>query len=369
MRVQIRNGGEVVVRTLRIEELTEERMKRFAGRRSGRYYSKNHGIWTIREDKRSDHGRCGEESLAYLQELVASGGTLLGVFEGEVLEGVCGVGSRVFGPGKEYLLLAPVLTAGNHPELAVFRELLEAAGKIGVEFGAHYLYIASNADVEEQLCWRLLGAREVAWYLPEQADCHIPLEYPIINTGDVQDVYTNCPVIRGGRMSMRLVEMSDAEALLRCYSDPSAQKLFNTDHCRDDFRYLTLAEMENAILFWMDAYEAKEFVRFALLDTWTSEVVGTVEIYHYMGEDSWKHRGVVRIDLRSDYENGECLSELLYLINRYAYDVFHVATLAMKAPAAAPQRIAALEQAGYRRTEELLLNRYGDYYIRECLHS
>ena len=46
--------------------------------------------------------------------------------------------------------------------------------------------------------------------------------------------YEKCPVI-GRTVSFRLVEESDTEDLLMCYSDKEYLKIFNSDNCLIDF--------------------------------------------------------------------------------------------------------------------------------------
>lgn len=361
-----------MIRALTSEEITRERIEAFSRTPSPRFYCKAQGIWTLREcDAQNRKQENPEQLVSRLQELLACNGTVLGAWEEDRCIGLCGIGSKRFGPQKEYVEMQVFLVSEQLRSYDAVRELFDMVKQTGRQLGAGYLYMEACAGEREQRCLQTFGFREAAWYrgVPDSEVGVIAMECPLVGDWSVQDVYTHCPTLNGSRMSIGLVQMSDAEELLRCYSDVEAQMIFNTDHCRDDFRYETIAEMEETILFWMDAYEAKEFVRFSVRDDWTNEAVGTVELYHYMGEDAWKHRGILRLDLRSDYENADRLDEILYMINRYAYDLFHVTTLATKAVPRATKRIQALKQAGYQPTEEKLLEQYGDYYVRECLHS
>lgn len=68
-------------------------------------------------------------------------------------------------------------------------------------------------------------------------------------------VYDMCPVLRSTNFTLRLVEKTDAPALLRVYSDEQAVPLFNSDNCNgDDFHYTTLERMEQAIDFWLKSF-------------------------------------------------------------------------------------------------------------------
>ncbi len=359
-----------MVRKLSADELTKEFFEGFLESWSAdKCYRKVQGEWTIVEE-RNVPGDIDNERKRLLAVLQA-GGTVLSAWNGERCICVAGIGGSLIGPQRQDIELLGVLVAKSECCKAAVKELFEAAKQSGRQLGAKYLYFEAGRTIEEQRLWEQLGLRESAWYREDYDPngSRIAMECPLDGDWSVQDVYTHCPDLSGSRMMLRLVQMSDADELLRCYSDVEAQRIFNSDNCTNTFCYETAAEMEECILFWLDAYEAKEFVRFTIQDTWLNQAVGTVELFHYMGEGSWKHRGVLRLDICSEYETEERLTEILQLINRYTYDLFHVSTLATKAIPEAKNRIAALQQTGFQPTEEKLQGRYGDYYIRECLHS
>ena len=68
--------------------------------------------------------------------------------------------------------------------------------------------------------------------------------------------YEKCPVLENEQYLLRLVEASDAPDLLAVYSDEKAVPLFNSDNCHgDDFHYTTLQRMQDAVGFWLWAYQ------------------------------------------------------------------------------------------------------------------
>lgn len=81
------------------------------------------------------------------------------------------------------------------------------------------------------------------------------------------DVYESYPKYNGLRYSLRIVERSDCDDLLKVYSDIKSVPLFNSDNCYgDDFHYTTKEEVMNAIDFWLDKYNRREFVRWSVVD-------------------------------------------------------------------------------------------------------
>ena len=244
--------------------------------------------------------------------------------------------------------------------------------------------------------------------------------------------YKNCPVYENENYLLRLVEVSDAPDLLLVYSDEKAVPYFNSDNCNgDDFHYTTPERMESAIGFWRTAYAQNAFVRWAVIDRrshsaytpLTSNVhntdagsanipaanngdttdagssnnpvanngnttdivssntpavnngavtvgtaVGTIELFNRQASDYYHDCGLLRLDLRSDYETADSIREILSLIVPPAFDLFGCKMIATKIPPFADSRKAAAEACGFTACEEKLIggddNReYGDYYI------
>lgn len=182
------------------------------------------------------------------------------------------------------------------------------------------------------------------------------------------DVYDVCPVLKSEHFMLRLVEQEDAPGLLKVYSDEKAVPLFNGDNCNgDDFHYTTMERMEQAIDFWRKSYyEWKCFVRWTILAG--DEIIGTVELFHRVAEDVFNHHGLLRLDLRSDYETVDVITELLELLHRHAYELFDCPILATKAPGYAAARREALTGCGYILSASGIIGHdgteYGDYWVR-----
>lgn len=227
------------------------------------------------------------------------------------------------------------------------------------------------------------------------------------NGGIKMNPYKNCPVYENENYLLRLVEMSDAPDLLLVYSDEKAVPYFNSDNCHgDDFHYTTPERMESAVGFWRMAYEQNAFVRWAVIDkrsqhanntvtdntgttnsdsynnavtgntgttnsdntTVTGIAVGTIELFNRQAKDFYHDCGLLRLDLRSDYENADSIREILSLIVPPAFDLFGCKMIATKIPPFAVSRKTAAEALGFTASEEKLIggddNReYGDYYI------
>lgn len=187
--------------------------------------------------------------------------------------------------------------------------------------------------------------------------------------------YETCPVYENENYLLRLVKASDAPDLLAVYSDEKAVPLFNSDNCNgDDFHYTTLERMEKAIEFWLSAYKGHGFVRWSILDKKIKKAVGTIELFNRRAMDGQKPKdyfnncGLLRLDLKSDYERTESITEILSLIVPPACGLFGCEMVATKIPPFAAARKAAAEQIGFVASEEYLVGGddgkvYMDYYV------
>lgn len=180
-------------------------------------------------------------------------------------------------------------------------------------------------------------------------------------------VYDVCPVLKSRNFTLRLVEREDAPGLLRVYSDEETVRLCNSDNCHyGTFRLDSLEDTLKCIDAWRHEYGLGYFVRWSILKG--DDPIGTVELFHREAADAFNHHGLLRLDLRSDWETLPVMTELLELLHRHAYELFDCAILATKAPAFATVRRAALKVCGYMPSESVIIGHdgteYGDYWVR-----
>ncbi len=151
---------------------------------------------------------------------------------------------------------------------------------------------------------------------------------------------------------MRKLEVRDTSDLLSVYSDEKSVPLFNSDNCNgDDFHYTSLERMQHAVEFWLWSYTNKYFVRFSIIDKRIQKVIGTIELFHRDSKDYFNRCGLLRLDLKSDY------------------DLFDCDMVATKIPTFAGERKAAAVQNGFFATDKALVGGddgkvYTNYYVR-----
>ncbi len=87
-----------------------------------------------------------------------------------------------------------------------------------------------------------------------------------------------------------------------------------------------------------------------------------------MSDDYFHNCGLLRLDLRSDYEQTEAVSAILSLITQPAFTLFDCKMLATKIPSFASERKAAAKKLGFTASKEKLIGKddgiaYSDYYV------
>lgn len=181
-------------------------------------------------------------------------------------------------------------------------------------------------------------------------------------------VYDFCPVLSNERFRLEFTEITHCEDLIKVYSDKKSVPFFNSDNCGgDDFYYDSYNRMKEAIEYWQWEYSRKGFVRMSVIDIDFNETIGTVEMFKRISDDYFSDTVLLRIDLRSDYEEFLIIKSLLSLILENCFDMFGCSSVTTKAVSAAEQRIAALSDMGFTKSDKKLIGhdgiKYSDYYI------
>lgn len=178
----------------------------------------------------------------------------------------------------------------------------------------------------------------------------------------MESVYSNCTTFENEKYLLRFVTKEDSEDLLEVYSDKNALPFFNSDNCHgDNFYYPTKERMDEAIDFWLNSYRNQWFVRWTIVDKNYSKAIGTIELFHRIAEDDFNHVGVLRLDLKSDYEKAQIIKEILTIIIPPAYELFECDEIISKVPLYAVERTEAFTEYGFTKSDRLMVGT-NDYY-------
>lgn len=181
--------------------------------------------------------------------------------------------------------------------------------------------------------------------------------------------YETCPVFENNNYLLRLISIDDAEDLLRVYSDEKAVPFFNSDNCHgDDFHYTSPERMRSAIEYWQMEYNRGGFVRWAIVDKNICKAIGTIELFNRHSNDYFNNCGLLRLDLRSDYEKSEIIQEILLLILKPSFELFDCEMIATKVHPDASERLEAVKKLNFIYSNEKLTGGNGrkayiDYYV------
>ena len=177
------------------------------------------------------------------------------------------------------------------------------------------------------------------------------------------NIYQTCPVLENEKFILRLFVDADCDDLLKVYSDKNALPFFNSDNCDgDNFYYSTKEKMADAIDFWRMSYKKGWFVRMSIIDKLAKSVIGTVELCVRVSEDAFNNMGILRVDVRSDYEKEEQLYDIFKLVTPKMEEMLGCKGVLTKAPIYAVERIEAIRKAGFIKSEDFLIGKEGHAY-------
>ena len=184
----------------------------------------------------------------------------------------------------------------------------------------------------------------------------------------MENIYKCEAQFENDRFLLRFVTGEDVDDQLEVYSYKNALPFFNSDNCHgDNFYYPTRERMVQALVFWRFSYEQGYFVRWSIVDKTIGKAVGTVELFTRSADDGLSG-AVLRLDLRSDYENRGIIENLLNLLLPRVPEYFGDMVIT-KAPIYAVERIAALREVGCVPSERLLVGHdgyaYNGYWVKK----
>lgn len=181
------------------------------------------------------------------------------------------------------------------------------------------------------------------------------------------DAFMVCPIYETEHFRIKQLEIDDVDDLFFCYSDPEAARYFNGDCCGDDFYYTDKEKFRECVEYWLNRYELKDFVRWSIQDKERDQLVGTIEVcpslkYAVDG----RRMGILRIDLKSEYERLDVLKELMDILLANIYEDFEVASVIMKIQKDAEERQKLIQEYQFVNAKDECNISLEDYYIRYC---
>lgn len=81
-----------------------------------------------------------------------------------------------------------------------------------------------------------------------------------------------------------------------------------------------------------------------------------------VSEDKFNNMGILRVDVRSDYEQQDILDEIFSLITPRLEEMLGCKGILTKAPIYAIERIKAIQKVGFTKSEHMLIGKNGYAY-------
>lgn len=103
-------------------------------------------------------------------------------------------------------------------------------------------------------------------------------------------------------------------------------------------------------------------MRLSIIDKTVSNVIGTIELCLRVSDDEFNHMGILRIDVRSDYEKTDMLYDIIILIIPHLSEMLGCEGIITKVPIYAVERMEAVQKAGFTKSEHLLIGKTGYAY-------
>ena len=98
-----------------------------------------------------------------------------------------------------------------------------------------------------------------------------------------------------------------------------------------------------------------------ILEKNSGHIIGTVELCYRASEDAFNGMCILRVDVGSEYETEDILTEVFGTIVPYTDELLGTHGIVTKGPIYAVERIKALKNNGFMQSEHLLVGGYDGY--------
>ena len=88
-------------------------------------------------------------------------------------------------------------------------------------------------------------------------------------------------------------------------------------------------------------------------------------MFHRSANDNFNHVGVLRLDLKSEYETSEEIFTIMNLIVPPTFDLFECEEIITKVPVYAVERIEAMKRVGFKKSTKLLVGTMDGYAYKD----
>jgi len=176
-----------------------------------------------------------------------------------------------------------------------------------------------------------------------------------------------CPEYETDQLLFTKVKSEDALELLEVYSDKTTIIHMNNDNCGDVWQCHSIDVMNKGISSWNQAYEDMHFIRWTVRLKINRRVIGTIELAPAPSDRRFFYKecstGILRVDLKSEYETKEIFSEIYRMTNTEMIEIFGIEKIITKCQKDESERLIGLNNSLYKRLPNYEIIKYPNYYI------
>lgn len=183
----------------------------------------------------------------------------------------------------------------------------------------------------------------------------------------IESPFDVCPEYETDHFVIKKVMLEDAPALLDVYSDSQTRLHMNNDNCGGEWQCDSIDVIEEGIRSWDQAFDQRNYIRWSIHLKESNKTIGTIELAPVPGElrffDGACSTGILRIDLKSDYETEAIFTEIYKMTNNDMIEVFGIEKIVTKGLDDDHNRLTGLSNSKYHRLADYEILPFSNYYI------
>jgi len=183
----------------------------------------------------------------------------------------------------------------------------------------------------------------------------------------VENPFVKCPTYETDNFLVTQIKMEDAEDLFEVYSDITTRQHMNNDNCGGEWPCHSLEIVQQGIESWLQEYDDQYYIRWTITQKDNMKSIGTIELAPAPGItrffDGTCTTGILRVDIKSEYEKEEIFSEIYEMTNTEMIEVFGIEKIITKGSPKEFERIKGLDNSRYKRLPDNELIPFPNYYI------
>lgn len=180
----------------------------------------------------------------------------------------------------------------------------------------------------------------------------------------IKSPFIYCPRLKNNRIRIRQLRLDDADKLLSCYQQQGkAPTYFNLDFSNETIPCQNKEQVKNLLKFYLSQSKSKKSVYWTVIDLFNNNSIGVISITPLEKNEDYKNVGLLRMDIKSEYETKEIISAILNMTEQL-YELFDLNTIISKAWLTSRHRINAMLENGFKESFDRYLIKKDGYFFK-----